>query len=76
MQHHVNTPDPHEKISTTRKKFQPLPKTFQPHQKQFELLPKNLNLPEKKIKIPFPLTENIVTINETTSTSRTKSQPP
>ena len=52
-----------KKIPNTSETSPPLPKNFNPSRK-------NLNLPEK-----LPLSKNSITITETISNTRTKSQP-
>ena len=62
-QHQANNPNPSRKN----------PKHFRKHlhhSKKLKPLPKNLNLPEK-----LPLPKNSITITETMSNTRTKSQP-
>ena len=59
-----------EMIPTRPEKSQTLPKASPPLQKNLNPSRKNLNLPEK-----LPLPKNSITITETISNTRTKSQP-
>ena len=73
-----NLSNPLNKLNTTEmipsppppKKSQTLPKVSPPLQKNLNTSWKNLNLPEK-----LPLPKNSITITETISNTRTKSQP-
>ena len=65
-QHHGNNPNP----PPPPKKSQTLPKALPPLQNNLNPSRKNLNLTEK-----LPLPKNSITITETISNTRTKSQP-
>ena len=61
-----------EMIPTLPKKSQTLPKASPPLQKNLNPSRKNLNLP---VKLPLPKNSIYITITETISNTRTKSQP-
>ena len=64
-QHHGNNPNPSRKIPNTSESISTPPKKIKPRASR-----KNLNLTEK-----LPLSKNSITITETLSNTRTKSQP-